>query len=946
MTAQSPRGDKAEKPPDGKAGSARAVRFLRCLFAALSTIALSFTLAWLACRKGVATDLHSLAGGDSGLLAALAEKTADEIRVLCDDEEREAKCRAVFPFRETPDPARLLDFFAAHSRGLLGAKARTLLEAGDFERLRRSVKRRDYTGMGLFPKSADPFYFLSDHVAALRELMPKGLAGGRELLTANARGHEKELAGLISLAERDDGIALSGSPFHTFLATERSKREINILGGISLAAIMAIGLVLFRSVRFIVPTAAALAAGFLTGALAVFAIFPKPHVLTFLFGSTLIGLGVDYCYHAIADAHSPPRGVRGSLAAALATTALAFSPLLFSSVAILNQMAVFTISGLAAIFLSALAIMARARTAPAIAVVGWPSSVHAVRSPGVAAAKALIIAGVVAGALRLSTSNDPSGFYNPPELLAKGEAKVAEAMGGATAFTVISADTLEEALQKEEEAGIVGPSRLLPSMARQRRDSELIASFAGEPPRGDYLALDDLPPPLRALVDAMMLEHGGRVHLLSPAAAGAKAETIAPKKELERMFAAFADETKKLLAVSFAAMLAAMFALFRGRAVSYAKPMALALAATLGALGWAGEKITFFHMISLFVTVGIGMDYVIFNRAALEVGEGAGTMRAAVFASFLSSLVGFGALAFTSFPPTRAMGETLAIGIFFCYALSLSTPRKRRPADRQDWAAQRERGATRLGILVIWHIYRLLGKTAAKIAFLVPLAFIAPLCRGAGFRRILAFAWSRIDIVDAVTLRKATPRFTFSGDTGWRSGGAFLISSHLGSIEVLAALCDASRPELHAFQQVSHDPVFTSFLTERMSGFTLHAVEEIGVETAVEMQEALRAGALVLMAGDRLPAKTGRDARTARHGFLGRECLWPRGVFRFAALMESPVYAIVAVRTGWNRYEVKAKRLGGDLLHDYVSFLEEEVRRRPGQWFQFHDMPVAGRPLT
>ena len=120
-------------------------------------------------------------------------------------------------------------------------------------------------------------------------------------------------------------------------------------------------------------------------------------------------------------------------------------------------------------------------------------------------------------------------------------------------------------------------------------------------------------------------------------------------------------------------------------------------------------------------------------------------------------------------------------------------------------------------------------------------------------------------------------------------------------------------------------------------GLQLHAVEEIGVESAVEMKEAIGRGELVIMAGDRVSAGSGS---TLRRRFLGRDCAWPKGVYRFARLMESPVFAVTCVSTGWNRYEVHFAALGNteaEMLDGFVSFLEKETVAHPGQWYQFYD---------
>ena len=293
-------------------------------------------------------------------------------------------------------------------------------------------------------------------------------------------------------------------------------------------------------------------------------------------------------------------------------------------------------------------------------------------------------------------------------------------------------------------------------------------------------------------------------------------------------------------------------------------------------------------------------------------------------------------------------------------------------AGGEAWYAQRERGAGRLRMAFMWWVYALFGKTALKIA-IVPVAaciylFAAPVRRnlrafyaavgqqGRIFRHVLGFAWSLADKVDACTLKKSLPRLTVRDDAGSRafrelvaSGkGAFLISTHLGTVEVLPALAKSGGrlgeaslpggrvPHVHAFQQMGHDAMFTRQFAAHLdtSGLTLHAVEDIGVETAVGMQAAIGRGDLVLMAGDRLSAGS---SAALRHEFLGRDCAWPKGVFVFARLMESPIFFVTCVRTGWNAYEAHFEQAEGDVFDAYVRFLERETRARPDQWHHFHD---------
>lgn len=287
---------------------------------------------------------------------------------------------------------------------------------------------------------------------------------------------------------------------------------------------------------------------------------------------------------------------------------------------------------------------------------------------------------------------------------------------------------------------------------------------------------------------------------------------------------------------------------------------------------------------------------------------------------------------------------------------------------KREWFEQREQSAGRWRLLLMWFAYKWLGKGVVKALCIPVVAFIYPFARPAKealreyytvlsgrkasswtlYRHLLGFAWSLADKTDACTLKKNLPRMSVREDNGWRAfrdcatagRGCFAISSHVGTVEVLPALPLAIPglppiPRVHAFQQMTHDAAFTEMFTRHFdsSAITLHAVEDVGVETAIEMKEAIGKGEMVLMAGDRVSAGS---AKTLRSRFLGVDCAWPKGVFAFARLMEAPVFFVTCVRTGWNEYEAHFAEAHGELLRSYMEFLEGEVRAHPGEWHHFH----------
>ena len=956
-------------------------RFLKTMF--ILALLASAGVCYFFGREGAEADLLALVGARDTLVAALSERSSSQIRVLCADERRAELCRQVFPFDAAIDPTNVLELVRTHGRGLLSAKHCAQLEADETNKIVRSAMRRDYSGVGLFPKADDPYYFLNDFVMDFRAFAPK-LPDGAALLTGDASMSPEGVARLVCLASGDDGISLSGAPFHTLFATESSKREINVLGGVSLVAVLLIGLWLFGNCRFVLPMAFALGVGYLVASAAVLLLPGRPHVLTFLFGTSLIGLGVDYCYHGLSRGEDEESRFVRNLTAALVTTCLAFFPLFFSAVAVLNQMAVFTVAGLVAIYAFVLLFVGGAGrkngTTGADGTAGSRALSIARKSRWVCVA---LFVAAAAGALRLELGNDPASFYKMSGCLARDEAKIAKVLGYSDARLALVDCADFEGWQRKNAA---------------------LKSKMGVELTGEFLSAADLP-------RQMALSFEGRDYLVL---AAPMAKALAPelacivdtKAELHSMFDTLAAETIGLVTFAFAVMALALLVIFRRRFFVFVSPVACALAATVGVLGWIGAPVNFFQLLCFFILVGLGIDYSIFHKGEIDACSAK-----VVFASFLTSLVGFGMLALTSFPVTRSMGVTLGVGLIFAYLFSLPTARDvgRLLSDRagsgkaprddaaNSWVDQPQRAAGKIRMWAIFLTYRILGKSFTKFVciFIILCVYpwakpvraalrkfakilgacaVAPLVpapsagayapaapvQGADsehqapstsaaslrastvspFRIMLNFAWSMVDKMDACCFRKSLPKMTVKGDEAWMKGGCFLLATHVGCIEVLPALgtTGAPAPLVHAFQQMGRDEIYMSFFTRHLdrSLLSLHAVEDIGVETAVEMKEAIGRGEIVLMAADRMPAKVGRTAGLS-HDFLGRACVFPKGVFRFAKLMECPVYAITCVRVGWNAYEVEAKRLGADLLGDYVAFLESAARRHPDQWYQFYD---------
>ena len=990
---------------------------LRLAFALLLAAAVGVLA--LRAREGlrVETDLAALVSSDAlPALRDVSKGLARQGRLLFagPDAERvraaaDAFCASNAAARASFDVQKTLRALAGRTAGLLSAETRALLLAGKFREVADAAAARLFGPMPpLFSVKDDPFLLATDYVLSLQANLSPGWSlrdgypvcarDGVHYLLVALETEALPLAAADALRRRAeafnaasaDGVRIwcCGPLFHTARAAARAEREVNALSAVSLALVLLLGFSLFRSLRFVPQLLCAVGASFLVASGALFAVCPHPHALTFVFGTTLIGLAVDYVYHARAAGDA--RRVARPLAASLATTLACFAPLLFSEIAALGQMALFTMTGLLTVFLSVFAWGAGGGDA-----VAAPERAPA-RGRAGRWARALLLAAAALGLFRLDVSTSPSAFYRPDAYLAAGE-RLFLALGPAAGGRVarIAGDTLEACLEREEAAGLKGLSAVVPSLKRQRENAALVARLAAHE-GARYAALTGLRAPAAApaFLDAETAVTGALKRLVAPfrtaraalvapcpegfAPADPHVSVLDPRAQLEGLFARFLASTCRLLGVSFVLLAALLLVLFRRRVLLYVGPLAAAVAATGGMLGWLGLPLTSFTLLCFFVMVGLGLDYVIFHRGR----PGAATRRT-VRVSFLSSLAGFGLLAFTDFPVTQAMGVTFAFGLFFAYVFSLGgAPTPTAPPPAGAWHAQREQSAGRARLAFLWAVYAVCGKTALKVLLVPVVACIYPFAgpakralrayyaalaafRGGRaatawtlYRHLLGFAWSLVDKTDACTRRKSLPRMALRDDAHARAfealvaarKGAFLISSHLGAAEVLPALArDGEAPvRVHAFQQMGHDALFTRLFMRHFDapGLALHAVEEIGVETAAAMQEAIARGELVLMAGDRVSAGSGK---TLAHAFLGRPCRWPKGVFVFARLMEAPVFFVTCVRTGWNAYACHFRRYEGPpgdvdgMLAAYAAFLEAETLAHPGQWHQFYDFFDAPR---
>jgi predicted exporter len=98
-------------------------------------------------------------------------------------------------------------------------------------------------------------------------------------------------------------------------------------------------------------------------------------------------------------------------------------------------------------------------------------------------------------------------------------------------------------------------------------------------------------------------------------------------------------------------------------------PVAAAIAASVAALHLLGERLTLFHLTSLLLVLGIGIDYSLFFSRPDPTSERLRTAHALLVCA-ISTLTVFGILALSSLPVLHAIGLTVFFGVLGSYSMA------------------------------------------------------------------------------------------------------------------------------------------------------------------------------------------------------------------------------------------------------------------------------------
>jgi predicted exporter len=292
----------------------------------------------------------------------------------------------------------------------------------------------------------------------------------------------------------------SGTPFHSHESSTSASREISVIATVSMLAVIILLIFIFRSVRPLVFSVASILISLGVAVLMTLSVFHKMHVITLVFGTSLIGSCIDYSLHffthwagntELKSSTEIRNHIFSGLLMAIISTGICFAILLFAPFTILKQMSLFCLAGLVSSFLTTIAIY------PFIPL---PKGERVIKVSGILKESAspfakkiigrIAITGIFAFAIlsllichkNFKIKNDLNRLYTMEgRILEDKKLSIAITKYNPTGWFIVRGNTEQEALENEEllcrklderfgkDFGYIATTNFIPTIAQQKK---------------------------------------------------------------------------------------------------------------------------------------------------------------------------------------------------------------------------------------------------------------------------------------------------------------------------------------------------------------------------------------------------------------------------------------------------------------------------------------------
>ena len=174
-----------------------------------------------------------------------------------------------------------------------------------------------------------------------------------------------------------------------------------------------------------------------------------------------------------------------------------------------------------------------------------------------------------------------------------------------------------------------------------------------------------------------------------------------------------------------------------------------------------------------------------------------------------------------------------------------------------------------------------------------------------------------------------------------------MVGAHVGNFEISSYLCGKLAKKLNVLTFAGETEQMLKFRSSAMGD---NNIEMIGISENMDyifrLNDAFSSNEAITLTGDR--AFTGK--RNQKFTFLGKEAVFPTGIYSIADRYNADIIAMFVLGTGKNfNYKIIVEPItidpdikGRDARTKaytlaYIDILEKVVRQYPLQWFNFYD---------
>lgn len=734
----------------------------------LSIIAIVLGVAWLNKDIHIQTNIFALlpeTHQDERLEKAqqyVSEKLNDKIFLVLDAKDdaslnhvtqkiqAEVKQSDLFhPLKPQLDNEKFAKALYQHKVGLLNESDKTLLEQKDYQALtEQSMLQMMSPGMPITAEllKQDPLLFFPRYAMGLSALQTQtdiqledGFATIRDekgisrLLVLELKNSPYNIEYQEKTAHFIDELNLkikqyqvqphwTGTLMFAQFGTNSAQEEISTIGVGSTLGILLLVWFGFRSVRPMLTEMVAVGTGCLVAFAATYLVFDEIHLMTLVFGASLIGVCVDFSFYFMAmqsqhrhiDGFSVLKPVLPSLFVGLLTTLFAYVVLSFTPFSGFRQIAVFSMVGLTAAWITSILLLPRLpalNAEPAIRTLSFIGKIRSFVQANNPLRYGLILVILVVTTTSLfflKSNDDIRNLQSMDQKLKQEDQYVRDRFmqQQGSDYFVVSGKTSQELEKNEQDLllkleelknsgkldGFQALGQWLPSTQQQQHNIQLLEQI----PRGtlteyaqamqldpnDLLAWQNQLKQQPLLTDKIFADHplaflqmssterlvmlqGVQNNQALKTLVNANVQLLQPVNQLSELFKEHRIQAQWLLGLAIILLMLGLGFIYGKKSVlPLVLPVTMALMTTFAIQVWLGVEINLFSIMGTFLIMGIGVDYAIFYRHGHDHPQVVGM---ALFLCMMSTFFSFGLLSFSQTYAIHCFGLTALLGVIFAF---------------------------------------------------------------------------------------------------------------------------------------------------------------------------------------------------------------------------------------------------------------------------------------